>query len=156
MMRKLRKQVCLALLAAMLLGLCACGASPAEPTPTPTAAAPTPEPAATARPTVPGYIASEIPNPDWVKYWGDCDIYNDTFYIAAMTKDGAPAVAAFDTRTDEFTKIDITVGDLHNPVIYRMSAAADTLWLLAQETQTAEERNSGGYTEDLHEYISSV
>lgn len=163
-MRKLRKQVCLALLAAMLLGLCACGASPAEPTPTPTAApataeptaAPTPEPAATARPTVPGYIASEIPNPDWVKYWGDCDIYNDTFYIAAMTKDGAPAVAAFDTCTDEFTKIDITVGDLHNPVIYRMSAAADTLWLLAQETQTAEERNSGGYTEDLHEYIIRV
>lgn len=163
-MRKLRKQVCLALRAAMLLGLCACGASPAEPTPTPTAApataeptaAPTPEPAATARPTVPGYIASEIPNPDWVKYWGDCDIYNDTFYIAAMTKDGAPAVAAFDTRTDEFTKIDITVGDLHNPVIYRMSAAADTLWLLAQETQTAEERNSGGYTEDLHEYIIRV
>ncbi len=162
MMRKLRKQVCLALLAAVLLGLCACGASPTEPTPTtapataePTAA-PTPEPAATARPTVPGYIASEIPNPDWVKYWGDCDIYNDTFYIAAMTKDGAPAVAAFDTRTDEFTKIDITVGDLHNPVIYRMSAAADTLWLLAQETQTAEERNSGGYTEDLHEYIIRV
>ena len=163
-MKNLRKHVCLALLAAMLLGLCACGASPAEPTPTPTAApataeptaAPTPEPAATARPTVPGYIASEIPNPDWVKYWGDCDIYNDTFYIAAMTKDGAPAVAAFDTRTDEFTKIDITVGDLHNPVIYRMSAAADTLWLLAQETQTAEERNSGGYTEDLHEYIIRV
>lgn len=159
-----KRYITVLLAAAMLLGLCACGASPAEPTPTPTAApataeptaAPTPEPAATARPTVPGYIASEIPNPDWVKYWGDCDIYNDTFYIAAMTKDGAPAVAAFDTRTDEFTKIDITVGDLHNPVIYRMSAAADTLWLLAQETQTAEERNSGGYTEDLHEYIIRV
>ncbi len=159
-----KRYITVLLAAAVLLGLCACGASPAEPTPTPTAApataeptaAPTPEPAATARPTVPGYIASEIPNPDWVKYWGDCDIYNDTFYIAAMTKDGAPAVAAFDTRTDEFTKIDITVGDLHNPVIYRMSAAADTLWLLAQETQTAEERNSGGYTEDLHEYIIRV
>lgn len=157
-----KRYITVLLAAAVLLGLCACGASPTEPTPTaapataePTAA-PTPMPAATARPTVPGYIASEIPNPDWVKYWGDCDIYNDTFYIAAMTKDGAPAVAAFDTRTDEFTKIDITVGDLHNPVIYRMSAAADTLWLLAQETQTAEERNSGGYTEDLHEYIIRV
>ena len=76
-MRKLRKQVCLALLAAMLLGLCACGASPAEPMPTATAApataeptaAPTPETVATARPTVPGYVAAEIPNPDWVKYW---------------------------------------------------------------------------------------
>lgn len=162
MMKNLRKQVCLALLAAMLLGLCACGASPAKPTPTvaPTTAeptaAPTPTPAATARPTVPGYVASEIPNPDWVKYWGDCDIYNDTFYISATSMDGAPAVAAFDTRTDEFTRIDITVGDLHNPVIYRVSAAADTLWLLAQETQTAEERNSGGYTEDLYEYIIRV
>lgn len=157
-----KRYITVLLAAAVLLGLCACGASPTEPTPTaapataePTAA-PTPMPAATARPTALGYIASEIPNPDWVKYWGDCDIYNDTFYIAAMTKDGAPAVAAFDTRTDEFTKIDITVGDLHNPVIYRMSAAADTLWLLAQETQTAEERNSGGYTEDLHEYIIRV
>ncbi len=29
MMKNLRKHVCLALLAAMLLGLCACGASPA-------------------------------------------------------------------------------------------------------------------------------
>ena len=163
-MRKLRKQVCIALLAAMLLGMCACGASTAVPTPTATAApetaeptaSPTAEPSEKPRETVPGYIASEIPNPDWVKYWGDCDIYNDTFYIAATTMDGAPAVAVFDTRTDEFTRIDITVGDLHNPAIYRISAAADTLWLLAQETQTAEERNSGGYTEDLHEYIIRV
>ncbi len=170
-MKNLRKHVCLALLAAMLLGLCACGATPTQPTPaataapataeptaapTPTPAAPTPTPAATARPTVPGFIASEIPNPDWVKRWGDCEIYNDTFYIAATATDGAPAVAAFDTRTDEFTRIDITVSDLHNPFIYRVSAAADTLWLLAQETQTAEERNSGGYTEDLHEYIIRV
>ena len=42
-MKNLRKHVCLALLAAMLLGLCACGATPTQPTPTPSAAPATAE-----------------------------------------------------------------------------------------------------------------
>ena len=159
----MRKQVCLALLAIMLLGLCACGASPAEPAPTATAVpataepttAPTPEPTKKPRETVPGYIASEIPNPDWVKYWGECDIYNDTFYIAARTTDGVPAVAAFDTRTEEFTRIDVVSGDLHNPSIYCISAAADTLWLLVNETLTQEEVQSS-YLGELNTYIICI
>lgn len=146
-MRKLRTAVRFALLAAMLLGLCACGASPAESAPTATAAPataaptaePTPEPTKKPRETVPGYIAFDIPNPDWVKYWGACDVYNDTFYIAASTTDGALAVAAFDTRTEEFTRIDIAFGELHNPAICRVSVAADTLWLLVDEALTQEE-----------------
>ena len=43
MMKNLRKHVCLALLAAMLLGLCACGATPTQPTPAATAAPATAE-----------------------------------------------------------------------------------------------------------------
>ena len=163
-MRKLRMQVCLALLAAMLLGLCACGTSPAEPTPIATAVPATaePTPASTQeltekpRETVPGYIAAEIPNPDWVKSWGLCDIYNDTFYIAAKTNDGAPAVASFDTHTEEFTRIDITVSDLHNPYIYRVSAAADTLWLLVFENQTQEEVQNNSCSHELNTYIICV
>lgn len=163
-MRKLRKQACLALLAAMLLGLCACGTSPDEPAPTVTAVPVTDEPSAAPaqeliekpRETVPGYIASEIPNPDWVKNLGVCDIYNDTFYIAAKTKDGAPAVAAFDTRTEEFTRIDITVSDLHNPYIFRVSVAADTLWLLVLEAQTQEETQDNSCLHELNNYIICV
>lgn len=163
-MRKLRKQVCLALLAAMMLRLCACGASPAEPVPTAAATlataesttTPTAEPTKKPRETVPGYIASEIPNPDWVKYWGACDVYNDTFYIAARTTDGAPAVAAFDTRTEEFTRIDIALGELHNPDIYRVSVAEDTLWLLVEEALTQEETQSNSYLGELNTYIICI
>lgn len=162
-MRKLRKLACLILLAAMLPGLCACGASPAASTPTVTAApaadeAAAPTPTATEKPreTVPGYIASEISNPDWVKRWGVCDIYNDTFYIAAATADGVPAVAAFDTRTEEFTRIDIALGELHNPSIYRVSVAADTLWLLMDEALTQEEAQSNSYLNELNTYIIRI
>lgn len=163
-MRKLRKLLCFALLAAMLLGLCACDASSNEPVPTATAAPVTAEPSAAPmreltekpRETVPGYIASEISNPYWVKNWGACDIYNDTFYIAAKTTDGAPAVAAFDTRTEEFTRIDLMVSDLHNPSIYRVSVAADTLWLLVLETQTQEEAESNSCQHELNTYIICV
>ena len=163
-MRKLRKGLCFVLLAVMLLGLCACGASPDEPAPTATAApmaaepaaAPTPEPTSTPRETVPGYIAAEIPNPDWVKNWGACDIYNDTFYIAATTKDGAPAVAAFDTRTEEFTRIDFAASELHNPYIYRVSVTADTLWLLVVETPTHEEAQNNSCLDELNTYIICV
>ena len=159
-----RRYITVLLAAAMLLGLCACGASPAEPMPTATAApataeptaTPTPEPAATARPTVPGYVAAEIPNPDWVKYWGDCDIYNDTFYIAAMTKDGAPAVAAFDTRTDTFSRIEPNLDGLHNPVITDVSAVENTLWLYVYETKTLEETQNGGYLDELGIYLVCV
>ena len=88
-MKNLRKHVCLALLAAMLLGLCACGASPAEPTPTPTAApataeptaAPTPMPAATARPTALGYAAEEVLTPAWIQELGACDIYRAIYIM---------------------------------------------------------------------------
>lgn len=163
-MQKLKKPACIILLAAMLMGLCACGTGAAEPAPTATAApaaaelttAPTPEPTKRPRETVPGYIASEISNPDWVKSWGMCDIYNDAFYIEARTTDGAPAVAAFDTRTEEFTRIDIAADSLHNPYIYRVSVAADTLWLLVEEAPTQEEAENYTYPDELNTYIIRI
>lgn len=164
MMKNLRKHVCLALLAAMLLGLCACGASPAEPTPTATAApataeptaAPTPETVATARPTVPGYIASEIPNPDWVERFYTADVYGDKFYLQTKTTDGMPAVAVFDTLTDTFSRIDINLDGLHNPVIGEISAAENTLWLFVYETETLEEIQNSSYPDELGIYLVCV
>lgn len=117
-----KRYITVLLAAAVLLGLCACGASPTEPTPTaapataePTAA-PTPMPAATARPTALGYAAEEVLTPAWIQELGACDIYNDTFYIAANT-DSSAGVVSFDTRTEQFHKYDVDVRALHNPHI---------------------------------------
>lgn len=157
-MKKLRKHVCLALLAAVLLGLCACGASPTEPTPTaapataePTAA-PTPMPAATARPTALGYAAEEVLTPAWIQELGACDIYNDTFYIAANT-DSSAGVVSFDTRTEQFHKYDVDVRALHNPHINAISVVEDSIWLYIAEQWTVGECEQGLFTGETNLYI---
>lgn len=161
-MRKLQKKACLALLAAMLLGLCACGAGPSEPTPTATAAPATadptaaPTPAPTARPTVPGYVASEIPSPDWVKRLYAADVYGDKLYMPTQTKDGAPVVAVFDTLTDTFSRIDIDLEGLHNPYLSDVSVAESTLWLYVYEIKTPEEAQNNSYLEELGIYLVCV
>lgn len=82
-----KRYITVLLAAAVLLGLCACGASPTEPTPTaapataePTAA-PTPMPAATARPTALGYAAEEVLTPAWIQELGACDIYRAIYIM---------------------------------------------------------------------------
>lgn len=153
-----KRYITVLLAAAVLLGLCACGASPTEPTPTaapataePTAA-PTPMPAATARPTALGYAAEEVLTPAWIQELGACDIYNDTFYIAANT-DSSAGVVSFDTRTEQFHKYDVDVRALHNPHINAISVVEDSIWLYIAEQWTVGECEQGLFTGETNLYI---
>ena len=155
-----KRYITVLLATAMLLGLCACGATPTQPTPTPSAApataeptaAPTPELSEKLRETVLGYAAEEIPTPAWIQELGVCDIYNDTFYMAANTDSGA-GVVSFDTRTEQFHKYDVDVSALHNPHINAISVAENSIWLYVAEQWTVEECEQGLFTGETNLYI---
>lgn len=129
------------------------GAAPAAAEPAVSAAEPDGVQTAAAVQTVLGYAAEEIPSPDWVLDFGVCDIYNETFYIAAAAADGGAAVAGFDTRTEQFERYDIDVGTLHNPHTSIISAAENSLWLFIFESWTAEELEQGLYTGETNLFL---
>lgn len=98
---KAKRYVSVLLAAAMLFVMGSCvsddapdfhevrtGAAPAAAEPAVSAAEPDGVQTAAAVQTVLGYAAEEIPSPDWVLDFGVCDIYNETFYIAAAAADG--------------------------------------------------------------------
>lgn len=128
-MRKMRTAVCFALLAAMLLGLCACGASPAELTPQ------TPAPTPTEPPERYRYVIEEIPTPDWVVSFGKCAVAGDSFVFTAETAQGM-SVVSFDTHTEEFKRHDIDTSMLANPHYLLISATEDSVWLYGYDCLT--------------------
>lgn len=94
-MQKLRayKLLCLLLAVGMLLSLSACGKSAKEEPQLPEPAQSVPpivEPSAavTEVKTVPGYICTEIENPDWIVSFGGSEIVGDTIYLVVQTTDG--------------------------------------------------------------------
>lgn len=112
----------------------------------------TDEPVPSSRLTELGYIAEEIPTPDYVTAFGACDVYDDGFYLVADTPDGKTLVC-FDTRTQEFERIDVDLSMLHNPNVFDISVSADSIWLHVIEAWSAEEQAQGLFTGETNVYI---
>lgn len=154
----MKKVFALFLAIAQLFSLCACGASPAEPAPTvasPATAEPTAAPTATARPVVLGYVAEEIPTPEYVTAFGACEVYDECFYLVADTADGK-AIVRFDTRTGEFSRHELDLTALHNPNVFKISVAGSSVWLLAVEVWTAEDLARGLFGGETNVYIIHI
>lgn len=149
------------LLLTMLFSLCACGTDctptvTAAPTPAQPAATATPAPTPIERPMVTGYIAAELPTPDWVKAWGSCDIADDTFYIGTETADGGVAVTAFDTLSETFHRYDIDTSGLHNAHSLYISAVNNSVWVYVYEARTLEEIRNNANVGEMRDFIAHI
>lgn len=106
--------------------------------------------------TMPGYISTEIENPDWVDSWGGCEIIGDTFYILARAKDGGLWLAAFDTLSEAWRSYSLETGAALNPSSGLLSAAEDAVWILFREGRTDEEISRNDYTRELGYYLLHI
>lgn len=106
--------------------------------------------------TVPGFISTELENPDWVDSWGGCDIMGDTFYILARAKDGGARLALFDTLSEEWSSCPLETGASVNPSPGLISAAENSVWILFRENRTEEESRRNDYTRELGYYLLHI
>lgn len=162
-MQKLRayKLLCLLLAVGMLLSLSACGKSAKEEPQLPEPAQSVPpivEPSAavTEVKTVPGYICTEIENPDWIVSFGGSEIVGDTIYLVVQTTDGVVEIAGFDTLTEQWTRYGLEKGEAVNPQPSLFSATEDSFWLLFRENVTDEESANNDFSRELGYFLLHI
>lgn len=155
------KAACLLLAIGMLLGMTACGKSAEE---EPQCSAPVQSAAPTAQPsdtvtdikTVPGYICTEIENPDWLVSFGGSEIVGDTIYLVAQTADGTVEIAGFGTVTEQWQRFALEIGEAVNPQPSLFSATEDSFWLLFRENVTDGESANNDFSRELGYFLLYV
>lgn len=107
---------------------------------------------------VPGYIPTEIPGPNGLSMSQYFEIYGwdtcgDTVWLCGTGDEGALMAAGYDTLQDSWQCCTFDAGDARNPNLRAFSAAGDSLWVLAQESPSYEEFNSGIFPTNLAYYV---
>lgn len=148
-MKKEKTIVCLVLILAFVLSLCACSAAP-EPDKADTLVLP--EPSASAE-TVPGYISTELEMPGWIDSLAGSEIIGDTIYLAVNPKEGGIAAASYDTMSGQWQRYDLETGDAYKPNVDGFSATGDSLWVLLRESLSAEEAKNNDFTRERDYYL---
>lgn len=83
--------------------------------------------------TVPGYKSTVIEPPHWAEELGSGAVMGDVFYILAETGEGAQAVAAYDTITEQWQRYDLDHSPVYFARVQKFSAAGGALWILLRE-----------------------
>ena len=83
--------------------------------------------------TVPGYKSTVIEPPHWAEELGSGAVMGDVFYILAETGEGAQAVAAYDTITEQWQRYDLDLSPVYFARVQKFSAAGGALWILLRE-----------------------
>lgn len=155
------KVISLLLAVCLLLSLTACGKSAKE---EPQLSAPVQSALPTAEPseavtevkTMPGYVCTEIENPDWLASFGGSEIVGDTIYLVARTTDGAVEIAGFDTVSEQWQHYSLEIGQAVNPQPSLFSATEDSFWLLFRENVTDEESANNDFSRELGYFLLHV
>lgn len=165
----MKRFFCLLLAAALTLSLCACGSGrapapdggkPADTDPAesggdkaPSVAIPEPQAAAE---TVEGWISTEIESPDWAESLGGWDTLGDAIYLDAATAEDGLAVAAYDTLTGQWQRIDLDTGEAKYPGFVDLSVTEEDVWALLREGLSEEESKARNYSRELAYYLVHV
>lgn len=81
-----------------------------------------------------GYKSTVIEPPHWAEELGSGAVMGDVFYILAETGEGAQAVAAYDTITEQWQRYDLDLSPVYFARVQKFSAAGGTLWILLRES----------------------
>ena len=130
-----------ALLMALTMLLTACGRSggtAAEDLPMPGDAGETGSGVTIAEARIPsetelGYKNTVIELPHWAEELGSGAVLGDVFYILAETGEGARAVAAYDTITEQWLRYELDMSPVYCARVQKFSAAGGALWVLLRE-----------------------
>ena len=80
-----------------------------------------------------GYKSTVIEPPHWAEELGSGAVMGDVFYILAETGEGAQAVAAYDTITEQWQRYDLDLSPVYFARVQKFSAAGGALWVLLRE-----------------------
>lgn len=81
-----------------------------------------------------GYKSTVIEPPHWAEELGSGAVMGDVFYILAETGEGAQAVAAYDTITEQWQRYDLDLSPVYFARVQKFSAAGGALWILLRES----------------------
>ena len=86
-----------------------------------------------------GYKSTVIEPPHWAEELGSGAVMGDVFYILAETGEGAQAVAAYDTITEQWQRYDLDLSPVYFARVQKFSAAGGALWILLRESFSPED-----------------
>lgn len=135
------------LLLSLLLGLCACGKGDEEATVIISG---------TEGEMTEEWIPSRIDCPDWLARATGWETEGDTIWLSGVTPERTPVIAAYDTLSGTWTRVDFTTGDAWQPEMGPVSLAGDSIWVLLHESNRLEDYNKGTARENLDYYVLHI
>ena len=98
------------------------------------------------------YVPEELTWPEWLwnpRGWDTC---GDTIWVSGQNENGL-IVASYDTINDKWNSYELDTAQAHNPVAVDISASDEAIWILLEETYSADDIKSGAKISDLNYYV---
>ena len=143
----MKRWICFTLALILLLSLCACGKKEAD--------EPQVDPGAESG-TTEGWIASRIAIPDWLAHTIGWETEGDTIWISGVTPEETLVIAAYDTLSGEWTRVDFSTGDAWQPEMGAVSLSGESIWALVHESNRYEDFGTANYREKLDYYVLHI
>lgn len=137
------------LLIYLLLSLCACGKKDVSATTNGTS---------TEVETTDGWIPSRVDLPDWLHHITGSSTEGDKIWLSGVTQEGDLAIMAYDTLSNEWSRVDFTTADAWQPAINSISLAGNSIWALMKESNRYDNYQKGTARngEELGYYILHI
>ncbi len=137
------------LLLCLLAGLCACGRKTESETI---------ELTGSEVETTEGWIPSRIEFPDWLHHITGWSTEGDTIWLSGVTPEENLVIAAYDTLTGEWQRVDFTTADAWQPEMGSVSVAGHSIWALLRESNRYEDyqNGTGRNSEGLGYYVLHI
>lgn len=103
-----------------------------------------------------GWVPSRIDFPDWLARSTGWETVGDTIWLSGLTPENQLVIAAYDTLSDEWTRVDFTTSDAYHPQMGRISLAKNSIWALLEEGPSREDLDQGRWRDDLGYYVLHI
>ena len=102
------------------------------------------------------WIPSRIDCPDWLVTVSGWETEGDTIWLSGVSKERTPVIAAYDTLSDAWTRVDVSAGDAWQPELGSVSLAGDSIWALLHETNRLDDYQKGTARENLGYFVLHI
>lgn len=103
-----------------------------------------------------GWVPSRIDFPDWLARSTGWETVGDTIWLSGLTPENQLVIAAYDTLSDEWTRVDFTTSDAYHPQMGRISLAKNSIWALLEEGPSRDDLNKGSFRDDYGYYVLHI
>ena len=108
--------------------------------------------------TTEGWIPSRIEFPDWLHHITGWSTEGDTIWLSGVTPEKSLVIAAYDTLTGEWKRVDFSTADAWQPEMNSVSVAGHSVWALLKESNRFEDyqNGTGRNSEELGYYVLHI